>query len=98
MIDLERLIADAVARELDKRGVKPANEPATHVTVAEYARARSISESTVRIAIREKRLPCIRIGRAVRIPSDVEIARRTTAEDAATARARSVLLRGGKVA
>lgn len=26
MIDLEQLIADAVARELDRRGIKPANE------------------------------------------------------------------------
>lgn len=43
------------------------------VTIAEYARQRSISTSTVRKAIREERLRCIRVGRAVRVPADAEI-------------------------
>lgn len=47
----------------------------THVSVAEYAAARSISVSTVRNAIRAGRLPAIRIGAAVRVPVDAEIGR-----------------------
>jgi excisionase family DNA binding protein len=47
----------------------------THVSVAEYAAARSISVSTVRNAIRGGRLPAIRIGTAVRVPVDAEIGR-----------------------
>jgi len=46
-----------------------------HVSVAEYAAARSISASTVRNAIRQGRLPALRIGAAVRVPVDVEIGR-----------------------
>lgn len=44
------------------------------VGVGEYAAARSINVSTVRAAIRTGRLPSKRIGRAVRVPADVEIA------------------------
>jgi excisionase family DNA binding protein len=45
------------------------------VAVSEYAAARSISVSTVRNAIRNGRLPAIRIGTAVRVPVDAEIGR-----------------------
>jgi excisionase family DNA binding protein len=47
----------------------------THVSVTEYAASRSISVSTVRNAIRGGRLPALRIGTAVRVPSDAEIGR-----------------------
>ena len=47
----------------------------THVSVAEYAATRSISPSTVRNAIRQGRLPALRIGTAVRVPVDIEIGR-----------------------
>jgi excisionase family DNA binding protein len=47
----------------------------THVSVTEYAAARSISVSTVRNAIRAGRLPAIRIGTAVRVPAEAEIGR-----------------------
>ncbi len=51
-----------------------------HVTIAAWARSKSISVSTVRAAIRDGRLPSIRIGRAVRVPADAAIAPRATAE------------------
>lgn len=44
------------------------------VTMDAYARARSISLSTVRAAIRDGRLEAHRIGRAVRVRSTDEIA------------------------
>lgn len=69
MSDIETLIRSIVRDELARKS--PANDG--HITVADYAARRSISESTVRIAIREKRLPCLRVGRAVRVPADAEI-------------------------
>lgn len=45
------------------------------VTLTAYAKARSISVSTVRAAIRDGRLTAHRIGRAVRVRRDDEIAR-----------------------
>jgi excisionase family DNA binding protein len=77
VIDLEAEIERVVRRVLAETA--PAND--THLTVAEYARRWSLSTSTVRIAIREKRLPCVRVGRAVRVPSEAKIARpvKTTA-------------------
>lgn len=91
MSDLEQLIRQIVRDELAK--AKPANDAALeYLTVAEYARRLSVSERTVRDAIREGRLEHERIGRAVRVPSAAHIERR---QDPATARARLVLL-GGK--
>lgn len=95
MSELEEMIRRIVRDELAK--AKPANDdqaPAL-ITVDEYARARSISESTVRIAIREKRLESKRIGRAVRIPATAEIQKRVPVKDELAARALRVLL-GGK--
>jgi excisionase family DNA binding protein len=92
--DLEDMIRKIVRDELAKQ---PANEDAPeYVTVAEYARARSISDGTVHTAIREKRLPSIKIGRARRVPAKVEIKPRAASQDDATERARLVLLGGGK--
>jgi excisionase family DNA binding protein len=89
-----RALVQALRDELAKQ-TKPANDDApTYVTPAEYARARSISESTVRAAIREKRLEHIRIGRAVRIPTGATIGKNVV--DEATERARLILMRGGK--
>ncbi|MFN0248630.1 MAG: hypothetical protein ACKV2T_17195 [Kofleriaceae bacterium] len=48
------------------------------VTVAEYARSRAISESYVRACIREGRLASKKIGRAVRIEANAEIASKAT--------------------
>lgn len=70
---LEQLLQEvrALRRELaDLRG----SSRARHVSVAEYAAARSISPKTVRAAISANRLPVIRAGRSVRVPADVEIA------------------------
>jgi excisionase family DNA binding protein len=93
MTDLEKalqpLVAKLVADELAKQ--RPAND-GEHLTVAAYARRYSISERTVRDAIREGRLEHQRIGRAVRVPVGAKIEPRI---DAATQRARLVLL-GGK--
>lgn len=84
------LVVEVVREELAKLHAKPANDQA--LTVAEYARRYSISERTVRDAIRDGRLDHLRIGRAVRIPTDAKIGPRV---DAVTARARLVLM-GGK--
>lgn len=92
---LESLVERVVRKVLAERDIKPANEP-NLVTVAEYARTRSISESTVRQALAENRLDKTKIGRAVRIPANAEIRKRQPTEDAITEHARLVLLRGGK--
>jgi excisionase family DNA binding protein len=86
---LRPVVAQLVADELAKHRAAPAD---ALITVAEFARRLSISERTVRDAIREGRLEHQRIGRAVRIPVAARIERRV---DAVTARARLVLL-GGK--
>ncbi len=69
--DLEQIIRSIVREELGKKA--PANDTPDRLTVTEYARRWSISETTVRHAIRDKRLVCIRIGRAVRIPADAQV-------------------------
>ena len=73
---IEQLVRRVVHEELAAQAAKPA---AQHVTVADYAKTWSIGGSTVRRAIREGRLPAIHIGRAVRIPADVEIGKRSGA-------------------
>lgn len=87
MSDLETLIRQLVRDELAKRDIKPAND--TNITVADYARKYSLSQSTVRAAIRDNRLQHIRIGRAVRIPVDAKIG---TPARATLSRARAKLL------
>lgn len=93
MSDLEDIIRRIVRDELGALK-KPANDAPEAITVAEYARRYSISESTVRIAIREKRLEHVRIGRAVRVPSGARI---SPAVRDATDRARLRLLGGGRL-
>lgn len=54
---------------------------AQHVTVAAYAKAHSLSQSTVRVHIREGRLDAIRVGRAVRVRADASIGRPNAPRD-----------------
>jgi excisionase family DNA binding protein len=72
--DLVRvLVRDEVQRELAKVPALQAPAASPFVSVAAYAKARSISVSTVRNAVREGRLPAMKIGSAVRVKSDAEI-------------------------
>lgn len=90
---LRAMIAEIVRDELARQLAAPAE----HLTVAEYARRHSISQGTVRSAIREGVLPATKIGRAIRIPASAEIGRPVTSRVAdATTRARLKLL-GGSV-
>lgn len=82
---LRPLVAELVREELARREPDAGGTP-KHVTVVEYATARSISASTVRAAIREGRLPTLRVGRAVRIRADVEIATRSDVRSRAARR------------
>ena len=80
----------AIARaEVDRRLAElGVGAPApTLVTIAAYARDRSISVSTVRAAIGDGRLEAQRIGRAVRVRRDAEIARPVRAKVDRTASA-----------
>jgi excisionase family DNA binding protein len=94
MTDLEAalrpIVAKLVADELAKQ--KPVANDGECLTVSEFARRLSVSERTVRDAIKEGRLEHQRIGRAVRIPTAAKIEPRI---DKVTERARLVLL-GGK--
>jgi excisionase family DNA binding protein len=89
--DLEAMIRAIVRDELAK--AKPPANDGEHLTVAAYAARLSISERTVRDAIRDGRLDHARIGRAVRIPAGAKIAPRV---DAVTQRARLALLGSGR--
>lgn len=93
VVTIEDLIRSIVRDELAK--TKPANDDQTgeHLTVAAFARRLSISERTVRDAIRERRLEHVRIGRSVRIPAVARIEPRV---DEATKRARLTLLGSGR--
>jgi excisionase family DNA binding protein len=89
--DLEQLIRQLVRDELAKQ--KPANDAVEWLSVALYAKRWSISQSTVREAIREGRLEHERVGRAVRISSAAKIGERASSmNDAAVLK----LMRGGK--
>ena len=68
---IRQLVREEVRAELAKQPQAPS--PAGYVSVAEYAKSRSISISTVRNAIRLGRLPAMKIGTAVRIRRDAEI-------------------------
>jgi len=83
---IEQLVRRVVREELAARASESA--PPQYLTVAAFAAARSIGESTVRKAVRDGRLPAIRIGRAVRVQSKAEIGRRArSAPDLAWERA-----------
>ena len=73
---IEALIRKLVREEIHAELAKTTPPPATsYVSIAEYAKARSISTSTVRNAIRNGRLPAMKIGAAVRVQRDAEIGR-----------------------
>ena len=92
--ELERMLRQLVREEVSAAigGAGPA--PTRLITVQEYAATRSVSVSTVRTAIRAGRLKATRIGRAVRVSADAEIARATKATTA-NARAAASLGLGG---
>ncbi|MBV8758684.1 MAG: helix-turn-helix domain-containing protein [Deltaproteobacteria bacterium] len=64
---------DEIRAELAKIPALQAPAASPYVTVAEYAKARSISVSTVRNAVRAGKLAAMKIGSAVRVRSDAEI-------------------------
>lgn len=72
---LREMIVAIVRDELVRFAAEQPRVPEL-VTIAAYAKARSISESTVRKAIREKRLEAQKIGRSIRIKPTGEIAPR----------------------
>lgn len=72
--DLEVALRAAVVAIVREERANASPAQAELVTVAEYARRRSISESTVRKAIREGRLEVTRVGRAVRVSADAQVA------------------------
>ena len=71
---LRAMVREEVAAALAAERAAAAPAPGL-VTLDAYARARSISVSTVRAAIRDGRLVAHHIGRAVRVRRDDEIAR-----------------------
>jgi excisionase family DNA binding protein len=70
---IRNLVRDEVRAELAKVPALQAPAVAPYVSVTTYAEARSISVSTVRHAIRDGRLPAMKIGTAVRVRNDAEI-------------------------
>ncbi len=64
------------------------------VTVAQYAKARSISVSSVRAAIRDGRLDVRRIGRAIRIEMQADIRSRADAPARADTEGRAARVLG----
>ena len=73
---LGEVIRDVVRREvrIEVAKIVPVRSATpVYLSAAEYATTRSISVSTVRNAIRNGRLPAIKIGAAIRVRADVEI-------------------------
>ena len=78
---LEEKVRAEVARQLAAAPAPAANDP-EWVTVEAYAAKRSISETTVRAAVKARRLEAMKFGRALRVRADVEIGRPARAADA----------------
>jgi hypothetical protein len=107
MVDLRSaslydVVRDIVRTELRgeiDRAIAERVDPPTYVSAADYALARSISISTVRNAIRDGRLPAIKVGAAIRVPARVEIGRPVVADVSRpvnpSVRAREILRRQG---
>jgi len=74
MIDMiaERIAERVAARVGDRLG-EPADTSPDLVTMREFARRNSISETTVRAMIKDGRLDAVKIGAAVRIRVDAQI-------------------------
>lgn len=94
---LEQLLDEVRALRAELAELR-ATRPSRHVSIADYAAARSLSVSAVRAAVRAGRLPSIRAGRAIRVPADVEIApvERKSESTTAAAERRLGLVHGGK--
>jgi excisionase family DNA binding protein len=89
---LVELVRTIVREELDAR-TNATTASAQLLSVAGYAKKFSLGNSTVRRAIAEGRLTCVRIGRSVRLACDAVIVDRAeTALDRAEAK---LGLRGG---
>jgi len=69
VIDLEQLIADAVARELDRRGIKAAND-SSYLNVAEAASLARVSPGTIRRWVRAGELTRHEAGTRVLVRRD----------------------------
>lgn len=70
---IRQLVREEVRAELAKQPALQAAPASQYISIGEYAKARSISVSTVRNAIRDGRLPAMKIGTALRVLSDAEI-------------------------
>lgn len=94
---LERVVRRVMPEVLAATHAVPVDEL---VTMATFARRRSISESTVRAAIRDGRLPAVKIGRAVRVRADAQIGKPAPSSSASTSsdtpRARAARILGLK--
>jgi excisionase family DNA binding protein len=90
---IESVVRRVVREELAAARAAPADEL---VTMATFARQRSISESTVRAAIRAGRLPAMKIGRAVRVRANAQIGEPAPTSSADTPRARAARILGLK--
>jgi excisionase family DNA binding protein len=71
----EQSLVDLVRRVVREELASERSTRADLVTVQVFAAAHSISPSTVRAAIRDGRLPAVKVGRAVRVRADAEIGR-----------------------
>jgi excisionase family DNA binding protein len=103
MADLERALEAIVDRAV-RRAVRDelaARQPTAElVTIAAFARQRSISIGTVRNAIRDGRLEATKIGRAVRVRADAAIGKAArpvpAGPETPVARAARVRIGGGR--
>lgn len=108
-MNFEKIIEDVVrrvVREVVREELAAASKPADLVTVKAYAAARSISESTVRKAIRNGRLPAEKLSTsesenatAVRIPANADITapvKAAKARETLADRAERIARGGGK--
>jgi excisionase family DNA binding protein len=78
MTTFEQSLVDLVRRVVREELASERPSRAELVTVQAFAAAHSISASTVRAAIRDGRLPAVKVGRAVRVRGDAEIGRPVT--------------------
>jgi excisionase family DNA binding protein len=79
---LERVVRRVLPEVLAATRAVPAADEL--VTMETFARRWSISESTVRAAIRDGRLPAVKIGRAVRVRGDAQIGTPAPSSSAST--------------
>ncbi|MGE0403295.1 MAG: hypothetical protein AB7T06_41695 [Kofleriaceae bacterium] len=93
---LEQILAELVALRAEVAALRQerGNEP--ELTIAAFAAARSMGQSTVRAAIREGRLQAERYGRTIRIARDAQIAARVSSSPTAVADRVLRVVGGGK--